>query len=262
MKEYGRITVMKRFLDEKVNSKFAFFVFLIIWLLSFIAFINSLILLDWFKITMSFSALVLYFVPFFLSQKFKLKLPAVLEVTFYLFIFAALILGETFAFYGPFPFWDIILHYLSGFLLAGVGLSIVEAAVKKDKTSRFFKILFAFCFSIAVGILWECLEFTFDMTVRTDAQKDAHLKNISTITLQRDGGNRPVRVNDIEKTEIHLKNGETVTIDEGFLDIGLMDTMKDILVNTAGAATFCVFGAFYLKGKTKNPFAKNFMLSK
>ncbi|MBR2543129.1 hypothetical protein IKF03_00795 [Candidatus Saccharibacteria bacterium] len=234
----------------KVADKISFGVFLIIFGLSVVALINSLVLLNWFKISMASVALVLYFIPF-LAQKFlKIQLSTILKIVYFLFIFAALILGEVFAFYGPFPFWDIVLHVLSGFVLAGIGFSLIEI-VARGKQPRGLMLLFAFCFSVTAGILWECVEFSFDMMVRTDAQKDAHVRQISTITLQRDGGNQPVKLNDIEKTEIYLADGEIVTIEDGFLDIGLMDTMKDIFVNFAGAGMFIVVGAVWTKGKLK-----------
>lgn len=235
----------------KKASKLSQIVFVVIYALSIAAFVYAITLNDWMKIGLAFSALIILWAPTLVKNKFKLSLPAALEITFYLFVFASLILGEVFAFYGPFPFWDIILHFLSGFVLAGIGFSLVEI-LNKEKCKRAFTLLFAFCFSVTLGIAWECLEFSFDMTLRTDAQKDAHVRQISTITMQRDGGNRPVRVDDIVNTDIHLANGETITVDEGYLDIGLMDTMKDIFVNVAGAAVFCGFGAFYLKKRSKN----------
>ncbi len=216
---------------------------------------------DFVKIGLSLSALIIYSFPDLVSYFSGIRFPATLKITFYLFVFASLILGEVFAFYGPFPFWDIVLHFLSGFVIAGIGLSLVEI-MNKESGKKAFSLLFAFCFSITLGILWECLEFSFDITLRTDAQKDAHVRQISTITLQRDGGNRPVKLDEIEKTEIYLQNGEVVTIDEGFLDIGIMDTMKDIFVNIAGAVAFCGFGEIYLKKRDKNAFLENFVPTK
>ena len=250
---------VKEYLKEK--NKFVLVIFATIWLLTFAAFINTIILGDLVKIGLSFSALVIYLIPDLIAYRFRLNFPATLEVTFYLFVFASLILGEVFAFYGPFPFWDIILHLLSGFVIAGIGLSI-ERIMNKDQKSRLFTLLFAFCFSMTLGVLWECLEFSFDMTLRTDAQKDAHVRQISTITLQRDGGNRPVRLDDIEKTEIYLQNGETVTIDEGYLDIGIMDSMKDIFVNMAGATLFCIVGVFYLKNNKNDIIVNSIIVTK
>ena len=240
----------------KNTSKISLAVLIILWVLSFIAFINSLILVDWFKIGLSLAALVLYLLPLFIRKVLKVSLSTALEVIYYLFIFASLILGEVFAFYGPFPFWDIILHFLSGFILAGIGFSLI-GLLGKGKQTMLFSLLFAFCFSMTLGAMWECLEFTFDTVVGTDAQKDTHLRNISTITMQRDGGNHPVRVENIERTEVYLANGEVITIDEGYLDIGLMDTMKDTLINTAGATLFVVVGALGFADKKKLTITKN-----
>lgn len=225
-------------------------VFVAVFGVSFVALIHALTLGDWFKISMAFVALGLYFVPWLAKKFLKIELMAGVEVVYFLFIFAALILGEVFAFYGPFLWWDVVLHFLAGLVLAGLGYSLMEI-MAKGKQARGLLLLFAFCFSTTAGILWECTEFSFDMLVRTDAQKDAHVRQISTITLQRDGGNQPVRINDIERTEIYVVDGETVTIDEGFLDIGLMDTMKDILVNFAGAGAFVIIGMMATKNKLK-----------
>ena len=239
----------------KSLNKFSLIAFIIIFILSFVAFIDSIIIKDLVKIGLSLAALILYLVPFITKYKLKIVLPILLEIIYYLFIFASLILGEVYAFYGPFPWWDIVLHFLSGFVLAGIGLSIVQI-MNKNKSGKFFALLFAFCFSITLGTAWECLEFGFDITLRTDAQKDSHLHNISTITMQRDGGNQPVRLDNIESTNIKLANGEIITVDEGYLDIGLMDTMKDTLVNFAGAIVFVIFGALNSKA------TKNFIIAK
>ena len=252
--------MLKKWLKD--SNKFALVVFAIVWLSTFIALINAIVIGDWFKISMVLAALVLFEAPLVITTKFKITLPVLMEIIYYLFIFGALTLGEVFAFYGLFRFWDIILHFLSGFMLACIGLSLVEI-LGKNKSSKILTLLFAFCFSMTLGIIWECLEFTFDMTVHTDTQKDAHLHSISTITMQTDGGNHPVWVDNIVNTEIHLANGETITIDDGYLDVGLIDTMKDIFVNTAGASLFCIVGAFYLKDDQKqNSFAKKFIPTK
>ena len=244
------------------DSVVSLIVGLIVFVVSFAALINSIVIGDLVKVGFAAAALILYGVPFVVTTFCNVPLSAALEITYYLFIFASLILGEVFAFYGPFPFWDVILHFLSGFVLAGIGLSVVKFTNQKGKISKLFALVFAFCFSVTLGILWECLEFGFDMIARTDAQKDAHLHSISTITLQRDGGNRPVKVDNIVKTDIHLASDEIVTIDEGFLDIGLMDTMKDVLVNITGAMVFCVFGYFCLKNDKNNTFLKGFVPTK
>ena len=141
------------------------------------------------------------------------------------------------------------------------GYSIITLS-QKSKVTKFIAGLFAICFSITIGVAWEFTEFTFDRFVKTDAQKDAYVKNIATITMQRDGGNTPVQVNNITTTDIHLTNGEVITVDQGYLDIGLLDTMKDLFVNTAGALLFCAIGAFSAEGHHKSKITRHFVLTK
>lgn len=45
----------------------------------------------------------------------------------------------------------------------------------------------------------------------------------------------------------------------GYLDIGIHDTMKDLIVNLIGAAVFSVIGYFYVKKKGKGKFASEFI---
>ena len=102
--------------NQKTN-KVALLALVIIFGLSLAALIYSITLKDWMKIGLAAAALILYAVPILITKAVKIQLPSVLEVTYYLFVFAALILGEVFAFYGPFPFWDIVLHLLFGLFL-------------------------------------------------------------------------------------------------------------------------------------------------
>jgi len=41
----------------------------------------------------------------------------------------------------------------------------------------------------------------------------------------------------------------------GYLDIGIVDTMKDLIVNFIGAVVFSVIGIFYLKQEGKGKLA-------
>ena len=45
----------------------------------------------------------------------------------------------------------------------------------------------------------------------------------------------------------------------GYLDIGLIDTMKDLMVNFLGAVVFSIIGYFYVKEKGKGDFAAQFI---
>lgn len=207
-------------------------------------------------------ALFLFTIPTMISEKFKIGIPSLLEAIIYLFIFSATILGEINNFYGIIPFWDTMLHTLNGFLCAGIGFSLVDILNQNSKRmslSPVYVVIVAFCFSMTIGVLWEFCEFTADTVVKTDMQKDRIVQNISSVELNKDNKNVPVKINDIEKTEIYSKNGTVTTIENGYLDIGLIDTMKDLFVNFIGAIVFSVIGFLYVKNRDKYKFAGNFI---
>ncbi len=207
------------------------------------------------------ASLLLFTLPTFVSDKFKIGIPGVLEGIIYLFIFSSAILGEINNFYRIIPFWDTILHTLNGFLCAGIGFSLVDLLnqnSKKLNLSPIYVAIVAFCFSMTVGVLWEFYEYSADTFTRTDMQKDRIITSISSVALNEKGENKPVVINDIQKTEVYSKDGVT-TINGGYLDIGLNDTMKDLLVNLVGAVVFSTIGFLYIKNRDKYKFAQNFI---
>ena len=54
---------------------------------------------------------------------------------------------------------------------------------------------------------------------------------------------------------------ETI-IPNGYLDIGINDTMKDLMVNFIGAICFSVFGYLYIIKRGKYHFVNNFLARK
>ena len=85
-------------------------------------------------------------------------------------------------------------------------------------------------------------------------QKDFIINNIASIALDETLRNRTVRIDDISSIIINGK-----TFEGGYIDIGLIDTMKDLLVNSIGATVFSVIGYFYIKTKGKGKVAKHFI---
>lgn len=203
--------------------------------------------------------LVLFILPSIFELKFKVDLPDTMEVVILLFIFAAEILGEIQEFYIIFPFWDDMLHTINGFLAAAIGFSLIDLFNRSKRLSfhlsPFFVAMFAFCFSMTIGVLWEFFEFFMDTVFMFDMQKDTILTSISTVTLDPLGRNKPVIINEIYDMSI---NGESLGLG-GYLDIGLYDTMKDLIVNFVGALTFSIIGYFYIKRRGKGKVAKHFI---
>lgn len=191
--------------------------------------------------------LVLMIMPSVIQATFKVEIPSPLEIIILLFIFAAEILGEISAFYLKFPYWDTVLHTLNGFLCAAVGFSLVDIMNNQKKLkfelSPLFMAITAFCFSMTIGVVWELFEFTMDNLFRLDMQKDTVVNAISSTFLDPTKSNQPVQLDGIKEVTV---NGESLGL-SGYLDIGLIDTMYDLVVNFIGALVFSVMGYVYVK---------------
>ena len=195
--------------------------------------------------------LLLLIVPSLVQVTFRIEIPSALEVIILMFIFSAEILGEVNEFYIKIPNWDTMLHTLNGFLAAAIGFSLVNL-LNEDKRlsfnlSPFFVAVVAFCFSMTIGVLWEFYEFFMDTNFAMDTQKDTIIYNINSVLLNPENINVPFHIKNITST---IVNGNELNIG-GYLDIGLIDTMKDLIVNFIVAVTFSVIGYFYLKHKGK-----------
>lgn len=204
--------------------------------------------------------LVLFCVPMFIDRRLGIDLPPALETIIYCFIFSAEILGEVNSYYTRIPSWDTMLHTINGFLMAAIGFALVDIFNRSEKftfkLSPLFLAVVAFCFSMTVGVLWEFFEFFMDTRFATDMQKDWIVHTINSVMFQPDGLNIVVH----KPIESLVVNGEDwIAKYGGYIDIGLIDTMKDLIVNFIGAVTFSVIGFFYAKKRGQGRFASAFI---
>ena len=207
--------------------------------------------------------LVLFTLPTVIERRIKIDLPDTLEIIILLFIFAAEILGEIQAYYTIFKGWDTVLHTLNGFLCAAIGFSLVDLLNRNERfslsLSPAFMSIVAFCFSMTIGVLWEFFECGMDQLLLLDMQKDAVVHEISSVMLDPAGRNTPTVIRGITDV-IVVANGEEISLGlGGYLDIGLLDTMKDLFVNFIGAAVFSWIGYFYVKSRGQGRFASRFI---
>lgn len=210
--------------------------------------------------------LILFMIPTMIDRKLNIKLPNALEIIILLFIFSAEILGEIQNFYGIFPFWDTMLHTINGFLCAAIGFSLIDILNQSKefhmKMSPIFVALVAFCFSMTIGVLWEFFEFGADIFFKTDMQKDRITSSISSVLINDKKENKPIKINNIQSETLTYYENEDLkeySIYGGHLDIGLKDTMKDLLVNFIGALVFSIIGLLYIKNRDDYRFAENFI---
>ena len=259
-----KINVQKAIkMTYKENKRSSLVIYLILRFLVIICMILQILRGDLNNALLCLLSLILLFAPLFIQNKFEITLPNDLEIAIYLFIFSAEILGEIDNFFGIIPYWDIILHTINGFLATAVGFSLVDLLNKNSKNinlSPFYLCLVAFCFSMTIGVLWEFFEYGCDKFLNVDMQKDTVIQKISSVALNPDGENKAVVVDDIGKTIIYDTNGDVLqVIDNGYLDIGLNDTIEDLFVNFIGAIVFSCFAFFDLKHNKNNSFINRFV---
>ena len=208
--------------------------------------------------------LVLMILPSVLTRKLRIYLPSALEIVILCFIFAAEILGEISSFYIRVPHWDTILHTINGFLCAAIGFALVDMMNRNDQftfqLSPLYLAIVSFCFSMTVGVLWEFFEFSGDHFLGMDMQKDTIVREINTVELDPTRSNKVVKVKDIADTIIVHSDGQQEALGlGGYLDIGIIDTMKDLFVNFIGAVVFSLLGYIYVKTRGKGKIASSFI---
>ena len=196
--------------------------------------------------------LALFILPFFIQQNFGIQLPSVLEIIILLFIFAAEILGELECYFITYPNWDSMLHTTTGFALIDI---LNRNSRIKFQLSPVYVALAAFCFSMTVGVLWEFFEFGMDRVFHLDMQKDTVVQSITSVMLDPTNSNTPITIDGIHSVAV---NGQDLGFD-GYLDIGLYDTMADLFVNFIGAVVFSTIGYFYIKHRGRGRLARAFI---
>lgn len=176
---------------------------------------------DWWNAMISGLTLGLFFLPEGLERWLRVRMSAVMKTTYLVFLLASELLGEIGGFYLRFRGWDVMLHVVSGFLTAGLGCALTQGERRG---------LNGFCFAVTVGTLWEGLEWTADLLFGLDMQKDTLVHSIHTV-LGHPGG-----IENITETILVQDGGRQTALGfGGYLDIGLHDTMSDLLVTMAGA---------------------------
>ena len=246
------------------NKKLVLSVYLSLRFLVILTMILQFLKGDYQSVFVCTLTLFLFVLPSILERRLHIDLPDTLEIILLFFIFSAEILGEIREFYVLVPHWDTILHTINGFLFAAIGFCIVNLLNENKRVamslSPFYIAVAAFCFSMTIGILWEFFEWGMDSIFGFDMQKDAVLTAIHSVMLHPEGKNDAVALEGLRNAIVILEDGSQISLNiAGYLDIGLQDTMKDLLVNLIGAATFSVIGYFYVKTKGKGKVAKHFI---
>ena len=258
MKKIKQEKNQKVIINKKEHKARDLSIYIIVRTLVIITLIIQIVHKSWESVFVCILTLFLLAIPIIVDRKLNIELPKMLESIIILFIYAAEILGEIQNFYGTIPYWDTILHTINGFIMAGIGFSLIDILNERNlfaiQMSPVFVAIVAFCFSMTVGVMWEFFEYGADVLTKTDMQKDRIVTTISSVELNEQKENKAVVVKNIQETIIKGEvNGEKteIIIPNGTLDIGIHDTMKDLIVNFIGATVFSILGYIYIKRRGK-----------
>lgn len=244
---------------ELREHKSSFIVYFTLRIIVIVMMILQLLNRNYENVFLCVLTLILLIMPSLVQVTFKVELPTTLEIFILIFIFAAEILGEISEFCLVFPFWDTVLHTINGFLAAAIGFSMVDLLNRSQKIvfnlSPLFMAIVAFCFSMTIGVIWEFFEFGMDWLIGYDMQKDTVIHTIRSVMLDPAGRNVPYVISNITQTAV---NEQELGLG-GYLDIGLIDTMQDLIVNFIGAFVFSVIGFFFVKNRGKGGIAVRFI---
>ncbi|MBE5735561.1 MAG: hypothetical protein E7361_03855 [Clostridiales bacterium] len=131
-----------------------------------------------FKMMMAGVYIALCFVPMLLRLIFRWKAPIYIVVTYYCFIVLSTLCGTIYGLYNIISFYDILLHALSGVLLAGFGLYIYTKG-SGDNSKLIITVLFIIGFAVIVGVLWEIWEYLTDEIMLLNSQRHSTLDGVA-----------------------------------------------------------------------------------
>ena len=160
-----------------------------------------------------------------------------------LIIFSACggLLGSSYNIYMILPWFDSLLHAVSGILFFAAGFMLAEVFFGKDNVNKHFfgKLAFAIFFSTTVGVAWEFFEYLISETMGFDMLEDAMVTDIQSYLLSQ-SHNVAVELNDITQTVITYDGGKEWVINGGYMDLGLYDTLNDLLIAAAGTVSIAI----------------------
>lgn len=173
-------------------------------------------------------SLALLFLPYVFEYVLSCRISKDLKLAYWFLVIGGPVLGNVYKFYHYIRPWDKLLHMLSGFLVAAVGYALPDFLLK-EPPNKAFKCFFAITLSMAVGGIWEIYEYLLDVFFQMDMQNDTVITNISSYMLGETQG----AIGEIRNIESVIING--TPLEQGYIDIGLIDTMKDMILCLMGA---------------------------
>ena len=229
---------MQAYRTISVAEKIAF---VVIALFALATLVYCITIKDVTNIIICLAVVIAMFAPRFIEWLFMIKFSTFFKVFIMLYIACGAILGSVFDFYYRFKNWDTLLHVICGFVMAMLGFLMLDVLNRESAShiSMASRILSALTFALAAAVVWEFCEYAMDTFLNFDMQCDTVVHSIKSYLV----GSSPLIVDTIDNiTEVKV-NGVDIGVG-GYLDLGHIDTMNDMLSNTAGAVLFCVLAIF------------------
>lgn len=208
----------------------------VISIITFLLFISNIVFLFFantdatrsrliFNILESVLMFGLILLPSIASKITHLSIPPIMEILYIVFCTGSIICGEIFDFYGLIHGWDSLLHTFSGVLFGILGFVIINTFNRVDgkdfKFSPLFVSFWVLCFGLAMGAIWEIIEYLCDEWLGTNMQQ-------------------------------YMVSDSTLAAGEALVGhAALKDTMKDLMLDLAGCLMVSIIGYFELKKQKK-----------
>lgn len=185
-------------------------------------------------ITQSILALLLIILPIIVEKISNISLSNKIILCYYFLVFITLFLGYILKLYELLPYWDIITHSFSHFLLILLGAILLNFTFNLNGTYPKWKIvLFASLFALGCGFLWELVEFSIDGIFGANMQNF-----IPEIDPLYNGGNSFLPLNGTDEEIASFFKSPS-----GYR-YPLLDTMQDLIWDSCGviigATLFCL----------------------
>lgn len=190
----------------------------------------------------SLASLALVFLPYLVEHFLSCRISMDLKLAYWFLAIGGPVLGNVYRLYHYIRPWDKLLHMLSGFLVAAVGYALPDLFFKIPP-GKAFKCLFAVSLSVAVGGIWEIYEFILDVLFQMDMQNDTVIDGLSSYLLGAEKGT----IGTLENIQSVTVNGEP--LHTGYIDIGLIDTMKDLIQCLIGSVA-CAIASIFQKSNS------------
>ncbi|MDP5367465.1 MAG: hypothetical protein NWT12_14355 [Paracoccaceae bacterium] len=157
----------------------------IIWGLLALFALDALFQGNWPLVFVSLATLALSLVPLFAARWAEIVVPPSFIAAIVVFVGGTLFLGEVFDFYNRFWWWDMVMHAGSAIGFGLIGFVLVFMMFQGDRYAAppFAVALFAFCFALAIGAIWEIFEFGMDQIFGLNMQKSGLMDTMADLIM-------------------------------------------------------------------------------